>query len=104
MSNWLEWLETHLYSCPIKEYTGMDCPGCGFQRSGIALMRGELLHSLQLFPALIPFLFTWLLLIAHLIFKFEKGAYYIRVSFITTAVLVFGNFFIKMIIHFQHLP
>lgn len=103
MSAWLQWLEAHLLTCPMKQLTGLDCPGCGFQRSGIELMRGELLHSLQLFPALIPFMLTWLLLFAHLVFKFKKGALYVRISFITTAVILFGNFIIKTVIQLQHL-
>ena len=103
MSEWLQWLDAHLLACPLKALTGLDCPGCGFQRSGLALLRGELLLSLKLFPAFIPFVFTWLLLLAHLRFRFNKGALYLRIAFIFTAVLVFGNYFIKTTLLLQQL-
>jgi cytosine/uracil/thiamine/allantoin permease len=42
-----------MLSCPSKYITGFDCPGCGFQRSVLALINGNLSESLQLYPATI---------------------------------------------------
>lgn len=52
------WLQNHLLPCPLKYLTGIDCPGCGFQRSVIALLKGNLKESLHLYPAAVPFIFT----------------------------------------------
>jgi len=49
-----QWLQNHLLTCPFKKLTGFDCPGCGFQRSIIALLQGDLFKSLALYPATIP--------------------------------------------------
>jgi len=102
MSEWLHWLENNMLGCPARELTGFDCPGCGFQRAFIALVRGELWQSLKLYPPLIPFLSTWLLLFAHLLFRFRHGARWIKYLFIATASLILINFVVKTSIHFSH--
>lgn len=33
--------------CPIKFLTGLNCPGCGFQRSVHALLHGQLLTAIS---------------------------------------------------------
>jgi len=49
-----KWLQGHLLPCPFKFITGIDCPGCGFQRSLLALLQGHFAKSLSLYPATIP--------------------------------------------------
>jgi hypothetical protein len=49
--------------CPIHQYTGWLCPGCGMTRALAALMRGNLreaLHWNPLIAILVPGLITWL--------------------------------------------
>lgn len=86
-----------MLDCHFKKLTGSDCPGCGAQRSLVALMDGDFFESLLLFPALIPLLFTLLFLILHLIFKFKHGARVITISFSITALLMLINFIYKLI-------
>jgi hypothetical protein len=52
----IQWLQEHLLPCPFKYFTGIDCPGCGFQRSVIALVQGDFHKSFQLYPPAIPLL------------------------------------------------
>ena len=52
-ANGIVWLQNHLLTCPFKRLTGYDCPGCGLQRSVIALLQGNVVKSLQLYPATI---------------------------------------------------
>ena len=40
-----------LLPCFFKKFTGIDCPGCGFQRSILALLKGNFVESLNLYPA-----------------------------------------------------
>lgn len=101
MSDWIQWLSDHLATCPIKALTGLECPGCGFQRAGIALLRGELVNSLRLYPAFIPLVMTWLLLLLHLVFKFRQGAKWVKYAFIVSASIVFVNFVVKATILYQ---
>jgi hypothetical protein len=52
----INWLQNHLLPCPFKYLTGIDCPGCGFQRAIIALTKGKLHESFLLYPPAIPLL------------------------------------------------
>jgi hypothetical protein len=40
--------------CLSKQITGMDCPGCGIQRSISLLIEGEIVQSFMMYPALLP--------------------------------------------------
>jgi len=68
----LLWLEKHMLPCLYKSIFGIDCPGCGFQRSCIALLKGDLIKSLSLYPATIPIFITAGFFIVNTVFKFKK--------------------------------
>lgn len=97
MHSIVHWLENHLMTCPYKALTGFDCPGCGMQRSFIELLKGNIVDSLYLYPALLPTIFTLLFTAAHLIFKFKNGPAVIKYSFISTVIIVLISYTIKMI-------
>lgn len=78
--------------------SGVDCPGCGMQRSFIELLKGNFVESIQLYPALLPTIFTLLITILHLIFKFKNGAAIIKYSFIITVSIVVLSFLLKMVL------
>ncbi|MFM7021538.1 MAG: DUF2752 domain-containing protein [Flavobacteriales bacterium] len=96
METIVSWLENHTLTCWMKALTGMDCPGCGFQRSLILLLKGDLVASFLQYPALLPVIALFVILILHLIFKFQKGPKILIFTFIVTQSLVFGNYFLRM--------
>jgi hypothetical protein len=69
----INWLQNHLPRCPFKYLTGIDCPGCGFQRSVISLFNGNLRQSFQLYPATIPLLLLFGYAIADGVFKLDSN-------------------------------
>ncbi len=91
-----DWLEQHTLPCFYKKYLGFECPGCGMQRAFIEILRGNFLESLKIYPALLPTIFLLTFLILHLIFKFEKGAFVLKISFIFTASII-GNYSVARI-------
>lgn len=93
----IHWLEEHMLTCPFKWITGWDCPGCGMQRSFIALLKGDLVQSLILYPALLPVLFTLLFTVLHLRYKFRNGATIIRNSYIGTTALIMVSYFFRIL-------
>ena len=68
----IQWLQHHLLTCPFKYLTGIDCPGCGFQRSLIALVQGNFHQSLALYPPTIPLLVYFVYGIADRRFKLDN--------------------------------
>ena len=69
--SFIQWLQNHLIPCPFKYLTGVDCPGCGFQRSLVALFQGDIQKSLALYPPAIPLLLFFTYGIADAFFKLD---------------------------------
>jgi hypothetical protein len=93
----INWLEGNMQSCYYKQVLGVECPGCGFQRSLIALLKGNLWESIQLFPGLIPMLFLFLFLGLHLIFRFRNGAVVLKYIFIGDLAIIIIHYIIQFI-------
>lgn len=96
VSGLLHWLEHHLLSCPIKRLTGIDCPGCGFQRSILALLHGDLTKSIQLYPATIPILAMAVFTLLHLKFDFKNGALIIKIFYIAATLIIVIKYIYKI--------
>lgn len=85
-----------MMTCPYKSLTGIDCPGCGMQRSFLELLKGNFSDSFHLYPALLPVIFTLLFTALHLYFRFKNGAKYIKYSYLGTVAVVVLSYTIKM--------
>jgi hypothetical protein len=95
----INWLESHQGACTFREHAGIDCPGCGLQRSVLALLRGDLVESFLQFPALLPVMAMFLFLGIHLVFKLKNGAFLLKVLFIGNVSIIILNYVLKLIIH-----
>jgi Protein of unknown function (DUF2752) len=93
----IDWLEHRGLECSFKKNLHLECPGCGFQSSLAALLKGHLAESFRLYPAAIPLLLVFLMTALHLVFKFKHGAAIIKYLFILSAILIFINFIHKII-------
>ena len=99
MEGFIEWLKHHLLTCPSKQFFHFDCPGCGLQRSVIALFEGNLVESFQLYPATIPMVFCLIFTALHLKFKFKYGPEVIKVTFIFIALIIVIFYVYKLLTH-----
>ena len=97
--SFLDWISHHLLGCPFKSYFGIDCPGCGLQRSVVALLRGDFSASFNLYPATIPIILMVLFTIVHLKVDFKFGAGLIKFAFATIAVIIVINYIYKIYNH-----
>jgi len=99
-TRFIHWLESMQMPCFYKKFLGVECPGCGMQRAFIELLKGDIMESFKTFPALIPMMALMVFLGLHLKFKFKKGAFYITILFIFTAVIITTNYIYKLIINY----
>lgn len=100
MNDVAAWLHEHMLACPSVKWMHIQCPGCGMQRSAVALLNGELQTSLSLHPATLPFLALMLLAPLHLLFRFRHGGK----ALIALQMIVAGvslAFYVYKIIHHQ---
>ena len=88
-------LEDYMLPCMSKRLLGMDCPGCGLQRSIVYLINGDFISAFKMYPAIYPML---------LLFAFLAVDFFVKVKFankisiflmISTVVLILGNFILK---------
>ncbi len=67
------------------------------QRSFIELLKGNILESILLYPALLPLIFTLVFLVLHLIYRYKNGALILKISFIFTVLLIIIAFVVKLV-------
>jgi hypothetical protein len=85
--------------CPIHQFTGYECPGCGMQRAIIELLKGNLWESILAYPALIPLILMFIFLIIHLVKDLQHGAKILKYLFIINAIIISLNYLIKIFNH-----
>lgn len=80
--------------------TGFDCFGCGIQRATLALLKGNLMSSLEFYPALIPLMITVLLIGVNVFIVNERALKALTISTIFTFILIFFHFITKMFLNY----
>ncbi len=94
--NLFQWLQNYLLPCPFKSLTGIDCPGCGFQRSVIALLKGNLHDSWLLYPASIPFIVTAIFVFLDMRFHWDKTNILKKALYVITGNMMAIAYLFKM--------
>ena len=95
-ANMVNWLEAHSLPCLSQVIFHADCPGCGFQRSAIALLRGQVGQSLQLYPALLPMLLFFAFLIADRYYHFKHSKKITQIGLALLFIIIFVSYIIKL--------
>lgn len=96
------WLNDHLLTCFFKKTFGFDCPGCGFQRSVMSLIQGDVFSSLKLYPATLPILTLLVFLPVHLKQDYKHGAAIIKYLYIIIALIILINYVYKIFTNHLH--
>jgi hypothetical protein len=91
-----KWPQIILIRCPFKKLTGFDCPGCGFQRSLIALIQGDLVKSFSSYPAAIPLLALLITSFINKKYIAEKFPLFKQSLYILTSLLIIVPYIIKI--------
>ena len=95
----LIWLlsDKYMLPCISKQLFGIDCPGCGFQRSVALLLQGDFEASFLMYPGLMPMLALFGFLALNRFVSFRRANTIIILLAGTTVLTILGNFFIKII-------
>ncbi|MDR1154714.1 MAG: DUF2752 domain-containing protein [Bacteroidales bacterium] len=97
-SGLVDWLEKRQAPCFYKSALGVDCPGCGMQRAFIALLRGDFVESLKLYPALIPTIVMLVFLAVHIFYHVKNGARILVSLFLLNVVIIVISYICKLIV------
>jgi len=94
----IEWLESNMLPCYFKYFFGIDCPGCGLQRSIILLLEGNIWDSVMMYPALLPILFVLLLHFTNKKISYNGQAIFFKITVWVVASIIAVNFLYKIIL------
>ena len=92
----LQFLEAHLLTCPSRKYLHIQCPGCGLQRSFIALLRGDFRTSFILYPATEPILLLMGFLLLHLKYRYAAGPLLLRGIYLFCVAIILIQYIYKI--------
>lgn len=85
-----------LLPCPIKAVTGMDCPGCGFQRSLWELLQGHWHESYRLYPPTVPLLVLLVYVVLKYRYGFDRRDIVMKVLAVACGWFVLGVYLMKL--------
>jgi len=82
--------------CLNKKLFGLDCLGCGFQRSLLYVIKGDFIVAFNVYPAIYTLILLAIFLILNLKFKFKSGKKIIIIFTIINVLIIITSYFIKM--------
>ena len=87
--------EEYMLPCLNKKLFGIDCMGCGMQRSLSLIFQGDFIGAFNMYPAI----YTLILLLAFIVINYFKDYKYgnkiIIILAIINVILIIGNFILK---------
>jgi len=83
--------------CPSKLMLGISCPGCGLQRSILAMLEGDWEKSFQLYPALFPLMLTYSIVGLNFFIRIKGIARILLFLYILDTTLIFGPFILRFL-------
>lgn len=89
--------EDYMLPCLSKRILGMDCPGCGLQRSAAFLVEGDFIASFKMYPAIYTIILLFGFLFADYFFKIKHANKIIITLMISSIVLILTNFILKFL-------
>lgn len=93
----IDFFKSHMMACPSKKHFGLECLGCGFQRSFVMLLEGDLAGSFAMYPSLIPMLSMFLFLPIHLKWRIRNGHWILLTLFSVSVTLAICNLVYKLL-------
>ena len=87
-------MEEYMLPCMNKKLLGIECFGCGTQRSFLLLIKGDFIGAFNLFPAIFTTVLFFLVLALHFIDKsrnYQKAI--ISLAVINAIIMVVSYFY-----------
>ncbi len=83
--------------CLNKQLLGMECPGCGIQRSVWLLFQGEFVAAFKMYPAVYPILGLFAFLLLDRFFRIKHSNTISIVLMLMSVVMILANFLYKIL-------
>ena len=90
-------IEDYMLPCLNKKLFGIDCLGCGMQRSMALIIQGDFKAAFIMYPAIYTLILMFAVLALHLKFKFKNGHKYLLILFVINILIIITNYINKFI-------
>jgi hypothetical protein len=92
-------LEDYMLPCVNKIVFGIDCMGCGLQRSVVLIFKGEFISAFLMYPAIYFILLLLSVASINIVVKIKKFNKIITILAVLTVGSIITNFIIKTFIN-----
>lgn len=89
-------LKDYMLPCLNKKLFGVDCLGCGIQRSLDLLIHGEFIAAFKMYPAIYTLLIFAVFISINLFFKVKYGQKIISILAVVNVLIIVISYVIKM--------
>ncbi|MFH6768986.1 DUF2752 domain-containing protein [Gaetbulibacter aquiaggeris] len=89
-------LDDFMLPCLNKALFGVECPGCGMQRSVSLLIHGEFIAAYKTYPAIYALILLFLFIGLNFFFKFKNSNKIINGLAILSILIILINFVYKL--------
>jgi len=89
--------EEYMIPCLSKKLLGVDCFGCGLQRSVVLLFQGEFVQAFHMYPAIYTLIPLFIVFFVNTFFKFKYAGKLISSLSIISIAIIIINFIVKLI-------
>ncbi len=89
-------IEDYMLPCLNKKYLGVECMGCGIQRSVALLFKGEFIAAFKMYPAIYTLLALFAFIAFNSFFKIKYANKIIISLAITNVVIIITSYIIKI--------
>ena len=89
-------IEDYMLPCLNKKLFGVDCMGCGMQRAVAFILKGEFIEAFFMYPAIYTLILLFLVIAINTFKNFKHANKIIIILAILNAILILGNFLLKL--------
>ena len=82
--------------CLNKKLFGLECMGCGLQRSIVLLFKGEFIAAFYMYPALYTLIALFGFIIINTLKNFKYGSKIITILAVLNVVIITTSYVIKL--------
>ncbi len=89
--------EDYMLPCLNKKLFGIECMGCGLQRSISLLIQGEFIAAFKMYPAIYSLILLLMVIIFNSVKPFKLSNKIITILGVITVSIIIGNYALKIL-------
>ncbi|MDO5971835.1 DUF2752 domain-containing protein [Flavivirga aquimarina] len=93
----MQTVDDYMLPCLNKKLLGIECMGCGLQRSIVLIFKGQFADAFYMYPAVYSLIILFVCIGINIFFKFKHSNRIIGALAIITIAIIIISYIIKII-------